>query len=80
MGTVRVACTKWSGDRRATGQDDVRCQRDQFGHVLANVVGICRPAELDLRVAAVDPARLLEGLQKCSVTGLRFSVVRSQAH
>src|SRR5262249_32099256 len=43
-------------------------------------VGICCPAELDPRVAAVDPAQLLEALQECSVTGLRFPVVRSQAH
>src|SRR5262245_10212079 len=44
------------------------------------MVGICRPAELDPGVAAVGPAQLLETLQECSVTGLRFPVVRSQAH
>jgi hypothetical protein len=47
---------------------------------LANVVGICRPSELDPRIAAVGPAQLLEALQERSVTGLRFPVVRSQAH
>src|SRR6516162_9141938 len=44
------------------------------------MVSICRPAELDPRIAAVGPAQLLETLQECSVTGLRFPVVRSQAH
>src|SRR5262249_24743992 len=44
------------------------------------MVSICRPAELDPRVAALDPAQLLEALQECSVTGLRFPVVRSQTH
>src|SRR5215510_14690499 len=44
------------------------------------MVSICRPAELDSRVAALGPAQLLEALQECSVTGLRFPVVRSQAH
>src|SRR5262249_18917078 len=44
------------------------------------MVSICRPAELDSRVAALGPAQLLEALQECSVAGLRFPAVRGQAH
>jgi hypothetical protein len=45
------------------GHDDVRCKRDQFGSVFANFFGITTaPAMIDLNVAAVGPARLLERL------------------
>jgi hypothetical protein len=48
------------GDRRADGQDHIRCQHHQFGRVSTNAVRIARsPAGVDPHVAAVDPAQLL---------------------
>ena len=58
------------------GQDDVRRERDQFGRVFANVVGIARgPADVDPHVAADGPARLLQPLQERRDAGLRFGIV-----
>src|SRR5262245_46871359 len=52
-----------SRGRGATGQDNVRRERDQFRRESANAVGIARtPAILDPHVAAVDPAQLLQSL------------------
>src|SRR5262245_47543368 len=43
--------------RTARGQDDVRCERDQFRRVSAKAVGIARgPARVDPHVAVVAPA------------------------
>ena len=62
----------------ASGQDDVRRERDQFRRVSANAVGIARaPAIVDPHVAAVGPAQLLQPLQERRDAGLRFRIVRS---
>ena len=63
--------------RAASGQNDVRRERDQFRRVSANVVGIaCGPAVVDPHVAAVGPAQLLQPLQERRDAGLRFRIVR----
>ena len=60
IGTVRVACSNGATVEAPLGQDDVRRERDQFGRVSANVVGIAvGPAGVDPHVAAVGPAQLL---------------------
>ena len=53
IGTVRVACSNGADGRAASGQDDVRRERDQFRRVFANALGIARgPAIVDPHVAA----------------------------
>src|SRR5262249_42193092 len=53
-----------------TGQDDIRCQRDQFRRVLAIAVSVASaPARLDPHVAAVGPA------QSCLVTEVRSASI-----
>src|SRR5262249_23673357 len=65
--------------RVATGQDDIRRERDQFHRVFAQTVGIAgRPAGLDLHIAPDGPAGLLQALQKCPLARLRQRVVRRQ--
>ena len=67
--------------RAASGQDDVRRERDQFRRVFANVVGIARgPAGVDPHVAAVGPAQLLQPLQERRDAGLCFRIVRGRVH
>ena len=79
IGTVRVACCNGRHGRAASGQDDVRRERDQFGRVFANVVGFARgPAVVDPHVAAVGPAQLLQPLQECRDAGLSFRIVRGR--
>ena len=79
IGTVRVACSNGRHGRGASGEDDVRRERDQFRRVFANVVGIARaPAIVDPHVAAVGPAQLLQHLQERRDAGLRFRIVRGQ--
>src|SRR5215831_5190322 len=49
---------QWPYGRGARGQDDVRCERDQFRRVSANLGGIGRgPAGVDAHVAADGPAQ-----------------------
>ena len=65
--------------RAASGQDDVRRERDQFRRIFANALGIaCAPADVDLHVAAVGPAQLLQPLQERREAGLSFRIVRGQ--
>ncbi len=68
-------------DLAASGQDDIWCEREQFRRVSANALGIARgPASVDLHVAAVDPAQLLQPLQECGEAGLPFHIVRGERH
>ena len=77
IGTVRVACCNSHNGRRAIGQDDVGCEREQFRRVRANAVGIARaPAIVDPHVAPVGPAQFLQRLQQCRDTGLPFWIAR----
>ena len=77
IGTVRVACSNGPTVAAASGQDDVRRERDQFRRVFANVVGIARaPAGVDPHVAAVGPAQFLQPLQERRDAGLAFRIVR----
>ena len=53
IGTVRVACSNGGHGRVASGQDDVRRERDQFRRVSADFAGIGRgPADVDAHIAA----------------------------
>src|SRR5262249_33475823 len=46
--------------RGPAGEDDVRCERNQFGRVFAMAVGIVfAPADVDPRTAVATPAQLL---------------------
>ena len=68
-------------DRAASGQDDVRRERDQFRRVSADAFGIARaPAIVDPHVAAVGPAQFLQPLQERRDAGLSFRIVRGQVH
>jgi hypothetical protein len=65
----------------ARGDDDVRRERDQFGGVFSNVVGIASgPAVVDPNVASDLPAELLQPLQERRVARLGHRVVRDQVH
>jgi hypothetical protein len=67
-----------SAARPASGQDDVRCEGEQFCRVFTSVVGIaCGPAGVDPRLAAVDPAQLLEPLQVRREARLPFRIIRA---
>ena len=60
IGTVRVACSKLSLSKAASGHDDVRRERDQFFRLFATGGGIARSkAVVDPHVAAFGPAQLL---------------------
>src|SRR5215468_9606005 len=65
--------------RVAGGKDDIRCECNQFCRIRAKTIGIARgPARLDLHVAPNAPARLLQALQKGSVTRACPYVVRGK--
>ena len=79
IGTVRVACSNGASGAGASGQDDVRRERDQFRRISRDRVGIAAaPAIFDPHVAADGPAQLLQPLQERSDAGLRFGIVRGQ--
>src|SRR4029453_13876835 len=63
----------------STSHEDVRRQRGQFRRVSTNVVGR-GPASVDLQVAAVAPAQLLQGLCERREAGLSFCIVRGHIH
>jgi hypothetical protein len=63
--------------RRAAGQDDVRCEPNQFGRVCTNAVGITRTAAMvDAQVAAIDPAELFQPLEEGSYPSSHVLIVR----
>ena len=65
----------------ASGQDDVRCERDQFRRVSANAISIARaPAVFDPHVAADAPAQLLQPLRERGDADGSFRIVGSHAH
>ena len=67
MRLIRSACCA----RTASGQNDIRRERDQFRRVSANVVGIGRgPTSVDPHIATVGPAQLLQALQERRDAGL----------
>jgi hypothetical protein len=60
------------------GQDDMRCQRDQFICVSTFAIDIITaPTRVDPHVA---PAQLLETLLKRRNSGLTFGIVRGPIH
>src|SRR5262245_47831265 len=66
--------------RGAGREDDIRRERGQFYRVSANVVRIARPkAIVDLHVAAVAPAPLLQRLLKSREAGLHVCIIRVHA-
>src|SRR6516164_6650910 len=63
------------------GQEDVRCERNQFQGVSARPVGIVlAPAEVDPHIAAIAPAQLLQGLLERREAGLTLRIVCGPAH
>src|SRR5262249_48369584 len=63
-------------DRAASSQDDVWRQRDQFRRIFAKAVGIAGPpARVNLQVAALGPAQLLQALQERRNAGLTLWIV-----
>jgi len=63
------------------GQEDVRCERDQFLRVSARPVGIVlAPADVDPYIAGIAPAQLLQGLLERREAGLRLRIVCGPAH
>src|SRR5262249_35460430 len=65
----------------ATGQNDLRAERDQLRPVLTRTLGIAgAPALADPHVAAVGPAQLLQALQEGREASLAFRTVRARAH
>jgi hypothetical protein len=67
--------------RAAGGQDDVRRERDQFDRVAAKALGITGgPARVDLHVAPVGPAQVLQCLDKCYEASLPCGIVCGQSH
>jgi hypothetical protein len=64
----------------ATGQDDIRRERDQFRREFAIEVDIvCTPADVDPHIA-VGPARLSQDLLKRCDEGLTFWIVLGHVH
>jgi hypothetical protein len=60
---------------------DVRGERDQFGSVFVNIVGIAAaPAVIDSDVLAGGPTQLLETLRKRREAGLGFRIVSRDGH
>src|SRR5262245_61552107 len=67
--------------RAASGQDDIRCERDQFRSVSANAITIARtPAVVDPHVATNAPAQLLQPVRERGGAGGSFRVLGSHAH
>src|SRR5262249_46897958 len=59
----------------------VRSKRDHFGHLLAHLLGAAPgPANVDLRVAADCPTRLLQPLQEGGKPRLSLRIVRREVH
>ena len=60
----------------APRQNDIRRERGQFHRVFANVVRIARPkAIVDLHVATVAPAQLLQRLRESREASLHVCIV-----
>ena len=64
----------------ASSQDNVRRQSGQIRRVFASFRIAFRPASVDLHVAAVGPAQLLQPTQECRDAGLPFRIVRARGH
>jgi len=68
----------WIGLMRTT---TVRRGRNQFRCISTSSIGITgAPAGVDPHVAAINPAQLLQALQKCRAASLAMRIVRRQAH
>ena len=65
----------------ASGEDDIRRERDQFRRVFAAEFGIAQgPADVDLNVAAMGPAQPLKRLLKFVKACLRTRILRAREH
>ena len=61
----------------ANRQQHIWRESNQFGRIVPHSLSTAqRPAAVDLHVAAYLPVQLLYALHKCSVTRLRFRIVR----
>src|SRR6516165_180681 len=80
IGTVRDTCCNGQG-HSASGQDDIRRQRDQFRREFANVIGIaCAPTVVDLHIPADGPAQLLQSLMESREARLTFRIIGGEIH
>ena len=77
IGTVRVACSNAAARGRCRSQDDVRRERDQFGRIFANFVGIVRAQRVSIRTLrpSVQP-NCCKPCRKRRDAGLSFRIVR----
>ena len=56
----------------ASATNSAACLRMSFGIA-------CRPANVDLHIAALGPAQFLQTLQECRDAGLRILIVRGRS-
>src|SRR5215831_17772604 len=76
IGTLRVACSN-GGTTAPPAARMTSGQRDQFRRIFAKAVGIAGPpARVNLQVAALGPAQLLQALQERRDAGLTLWIVR----
>jgi hypothetical protein len=62
-----------SVDERCSGcNDHIRSKGDHLRYIVVNTVGVDRPTDLKLGVAALDPAQLLQALTECLDPRLAF--------
>ena len=67
--------------RARCGQNDVRCERDQFRREFTIEVGVATtPAHIDLHALAFSPTQFLQALPERSNTRLSFRISRSSTH
>src|SRR5262249_21639400 len=67
--------------RGAAGQDDVGCERGQFGSAFTNEIWITgTPTIIEAEITAVRPAQALQGLQECLTAGPTIRVVLALNH
>jgi hypothetical protein len=65
--------------RVATGDDGIRCKRDQFGCVSAKALRIAQTlAVVDAHIAPIGPAQLLQSLCDGRYSSLAFRIVWGQ--
>src|SRR5262249_46819276 len=70
-----------SRGRASTSEDDVGRKRDQFRHVSTYLGGIARgPADVNVQVAVLYPAPLLQPLKECRVACLGRRIVVGRDH
>jgi hypothetical protein len=71
-----VACLQQWAHGRGSRQDDVRRECHDFSNIFASTVCIADgPAIIDLHVAAIDPAELVESFPESREVGLHCRII-----